>query len=1374
MEIVNISYNGSGFEYQDYSVKDDGLVLTNFIYSSFGENSDVIEYHIYDENGLLLTTEYSAIVYYPDRVNAQSDLYSSIELDPREDLKSKGYNRGTLNIQYNFLRNLFNSSTNSKYWIKDISTSRTELRLSSQTISDGFILDGFNNYQEYIQNKNYYPDFYLNFGNNNLIICTNVAYTEDDNGSYLLIKLYEPLPIDFDVKSQLWIVDKISESSSYIVDIQIEATQISTQNQLRGPNYKISLDKKVGQSTPYYNYSSLYSSSYSGGTQKLLSYYDDKALSINVDFSDFSNFIRFSSAEERLYNFREKLIAIEDYTQQIAEQSALGATNIVALLQGYLDNIIEKFDIYEYDLYYTSASWAWPKSTSTQPYTLSPVASIEAENWYATASYSASYYDELNSNQLINTIPQYILDDCDNDTGNEPYIRFMKMIGQHFDNIWVYYKDVTNRFDATNNPQTGISNDIVADALQGLGFTLYTNTNVSDNLYYSLFGINQDGTLLPPVGNEIINTYVTSSIPTISANDLQKEIYRRLYHNLPYLLKTKGTRRGIQALINCFGIPEEILTVNEFGGYNRYSQIGVFELNNNKITIPEVLSLSSSLLSAYSTNQYYSTNNRLNTTELEVGFSPSDKINENINQFYGYFNIDSYIGEPSMPYSTNYLYLEGIYDLYFSSYTFPHSLYEYIRLIKYYNNSVFKTIKDFVPARADLSTGLIIKPNVLQRSKYARHEPSSSLHMISQSIDMIDIIGDPGNVISGSTQYSGFTPSTLGYIQFTSSQGEEKVTGEFGGTVLEATNGLSMSQSDVSNITGSLPIYVNYGATHQNVSMSIRSHRFFDVDYSSNQTIPVNYGLITQSIANSQINYMATYNNPYAPYAYLQDYNYDTKAWTISRYSGSRLESKLYSTYSVGDISYGKTAAIDKLKYQYAYLVDIYTSSLFFPERANSQIKYIIDNNQNVLDLTKTNENIFEVQNIFKSGETADVSLFEYDELNPYTQKLVNNPTLRIFEGGYRYLPILHNVSGSNITQSFDLETPIKISIQSPQYQGSPGVDKNNWTVDWEIVEDQLEACVGIPPSGGTSNYAINLIARYNVSPPPGNPFRVVITVLTDMQFDGSCGNIKPLTIVVLTGAGTGRVKVAEITGSQASCLGDGTGIGGPDSNFRWPANINVCTPPSIDSIAQFAPPPPGQSVFVSDTYISTITGSDPCLYYLSESAEIVFPKEVGTYYTEKPIYNSYSDTHFESGGLDRVILPFTLGIGDRISLYDSSSLGWSEKSEYTIYSTRLVTSSFESGSKLVARITPSSSVNAAILSSGSLIPTESFTGAKNRICRYVVWKRLPDETNVILRYNPKSPTLIENGLLLPQYIDQTVRKESGNTVKALKQQNLI
>jgi hypothetical protein len=161
----------------------------------------------------------------------------------------------------------------------------------------------------------------------------------------------------------------------------------------------------------------------------------------------------------------------------------------------------------------------------------------------------------------------------------------MDMMGQHFDNIWLYYKDVTNRYEASNNPETGISLDVVSDALRSLGFELYTNTNVSDNLFYTLFGINQDGSLLPPTGSEHITNYVTSSLTTEGPEILQGEIYKRLYHNLPYLLKTRGTQRSVKALISTFGIPDNILTINEFGGEDRYKSIGISEINNDKIYI---------------------------------------------------------------------------------------------------------------------------------------------------------------------------------------------------------------------------------------------------------------------------------------------------------------------------------------------------------------------------------------------------------------------------------------------------------------------------------------------------------------------------------------------------------------------------------------------------------------------------------------------------------------------------------------------------------------------------------------------------------------------------------------------------------------------
>ena len=390
MELVNIVYSGEGKQPVELTPLDRSLVTSNFINSSFGAPNDYIELFIYDQQGQLLTADYDAFDYYPFLLNnPKNDTYSALTLDPEKDLRNRGFNRGNLTVQYNFYTKLFSSQFGTQYWIKEISQTRREIKLASQVLSDSVIRDGFTQYQAYISTKNYYPVFYLNFGNNIILTANNVALTEDEEGSYLLIKLYEPLPTDFDIKSQLWIVDKVAESVSFDIDIQVQVDPQQDINGLRGPNYNVRVNTKNGQTTPYYNYNNLIASPVSSSFQKLSSYYQDKSVDINVDYSSFSNFIHFSNAEERVRNFVYKLQLIESSSSDLATQQAIiggsGSAQIVSStvnsIQQSIDNIIRNFDIYEYYLYFNSSSWAWPKSTTTQPYALYSVSSSQASNF---------------------------------------------------------------------------------------------------------------------------------------------------------------------------------------------------------------------------------------------------------------------------------------------------------------------------------------------------------------------------------------------------------------------------------------------------------------------------------------------------------------------------------------------------------------------------------------------------------------------------------------------------------------------------------------------------------------------------------------------------------------------------------------------------------------------------------------------------------------------------------------------------------------------------------------------------------------------------------------------------------------------------------
>jgi hypothetical protein len=194
-------------------------------------------------------------------------------------------------------------------------------------------------------------------------------------------------------------------------------------------------------------------------------------------------------------------------------------------------------------------------------------------------------------------------------------------------------------------------------------------------------------------------------------------------------------------------------------------------------------------------------------------------------------------------------------------------------------------------------------------------------------------------------------------------------------------------------------------------------------------------------------------------------------SFTIPRYYGSKTISAKYTDYTQGDESYGSTAAIDKIKFQYAYLVDMYSSSFQLPGRVNAQIKYIFNNDQNVLNLTKANENIFTVQNVYKSGETVDISLFDYDPSDQNIQFLTNNQNLSLFEGGFRYSPVLYN-TGSTGVLTYLFKDPFAVQTQF-QATGS----NNYFTPNSSNSLDNFSISSNLVPPGVQFSY--NIVISY-------------------------------------------------------------------------------------------------------------------------------------------------------------------------------------------------------------------------------------------------------------------------------------------------------
>ena len=81
-----------------------------------------------------------------------------------------------------------------------------------------------------------------------------------------------------------------------------------------------------------------------------------------------------------------------------------------------------------------------------------------------------------------------------------------------------------------------------------------------------------------------------------------------------------------------------------------------------------------------------------NVDYLEVAFSPQDQINDDINAQMGYFNIGEYIGDPRHISQSghNYPDLDTLRDAYFNKYISSYNLVDFIRLMKFFDNSLFK------------------------------------------------------------------------------------------------------------------------------------------------------------------------------------------------------------------------------------------------------------------------------------------------------------------------------------------------------------------------------------------------------------------------------------------------------------------------------------------------------------------------------------------------------------------------------------------------------------------------------------------------------------------------------------------------------------
>ena len=415
---------------------------------------------------------------------------------------------------------------------------------------------------------------HLGDGNNKVI----TTWTGSNNS--LILKLYEPLDTTIQPNQQVWI-SKL-QSNPIIDTLSLVGVSEQFCPPLKGPNFSLEPDNGIG----YKVYDDLLASGSATSNDLFNKYIESNNIDttkLNIQYVSsstytFSNFVNFSSAEERANNFYYKIQLIELYDSKYQSlTSGSNWTNSLSIVNESNKNlelknqILRTFDGYEEFLYKSKNDLAYPKNidgtlvNSNNPIVIS---------WLNYLIIESENYDKYNPNCLSNNIPEFIK----NNSANEEFILFLDMIGQHFDIIWSYINASTKNKVLEQKQITGIANDMVQNMLESFGWNTRKAFD-SHFLWEYAFGTNKDGT----------KKY---SMPLKDAND---EVWRRILNNLPYLLKNKGTSRAMKAIMACYGVPQSMLTIMEFGGPQDPMADGVTKFTFDDRTAALVMKQSSSL-----------------------------------------------------------------------------------------------------------------------------------------------------------------------------------------------------------------------------------------------------------------------------------------------------------------------------------------------------------------------------------------------------------------------------------------------------------------------------------------------------------------------------------------------------------------------------------------------------------------------------------------------------------------------------------------------------------------------------------------------------------------------------------------------------------
>lgn len=428
----------------------------------------------------------------------------------------------------------------------------------------------------------------FNFGDDYQAIMNAWRFDDTDpTKSTILVRLYEMLPAGQELATG-WITRELALpviDNAFVYSIQDAAGNVY----LRPPNTDIKITGISGRQINNVTLGTLLTSASSDivkPNDPIVSEWftdDVNSTELNLDYANFNNFVVYSSAKERINAFKNKLELIEDLDERISyNSSSLSTAGIyitgtlpyqsIYRLSEERITILRSFDAYERFLYYGTGSEysssfntddyqdqlyflsdaTWPKvngqlisiesasnATLYSNFTATPAPATSSYSWLDCLTFVASEYDAANANRLVNNLPEHIK----NDENSTDYIKFFDMVGHHFDSIKLYVDQMTNIYDRQSNPLEGLSPDIVWNIAKSFGVDLPNQYSINTLVDYTI--------------GEIGNTN-----PVIYRT-VAAETWKRFMHNQMFILKSKGTKTALRALLNSYGVLPTTIQIKE-------------------------------------------------------------------------------------------------------------------------------------------------------------------------------------------------------------------------------------------------------------------------------------------------------------------------------------------------------------------------------------------------------------------------------------------------------------------------------------------------------------------------------------------------------------------------------------------------------------------------------------------------------------------------------------------------------------------------------------------------------------------------------------------------------------------------------------------